>query len=380
MNISQLLLAAAALALPLIAEGQTKVVTEPVRPLPPAIVTPVPVTPAPVTPVPVTPVPVTPIAPATSAPVVTAPATAPVRGAAPIPVVPASPPVTALTPAPPAAAESVVTGRVARTKQVEIRDTANKNLAILLETADGRRQVVELGPSANLRTTPLHTGDQVTARGSHITLGQIDVLLANSANVAGTEVVIRREQPVVSATATKAVIPLGYPVAEQVQKLEGRIQHLREARLADSRQQHLVAEVVSRGGKAIVVDFGPSDQLWRADLKQGEWITIHGQEMKVDNRPVLMALEINKTGVPVLIDRKLVRGQETETVVETAAVVRPTSVISPQPVVTPATPQATVVTPVTPSTVVTPVTPPTVVERPAPIVVPPSAPRPVVVP
>ena len=66
----------------------------------------------------------------------------------------------------------------------------------------------------------------------------------------------------------------------------------------------------------MVVDLGPPAAIWKADIKQGEWITIQGQEMNVNNRPVFLALELNKNGVPYLIDRQLVREVPATPVVE----------------------------------------------------------------
>jgi hypothetical protein len=101
-----------------------------------------------------------------------------------------------------------------------------------------------------------------------------------------------------------------------VLKLEGRVEHLRNSRLRGSTAEHLIAEMTTRGGRIVIVDLGPPSQLWRADIKPGEWITIRGQEMNVNNRPVLLALEVNKTGIPYLIDRHLVHEAPTAIVEE----------------------------------------------------------------
>jgi hypothetical protein len=224
--------------------------------------------------------------------------------------------------------EVAIAGQVLRTKQVDVRGSDEKFLVALLDTGDGQRQIVDLGPTANFKAAPIYTGDQIAVRGPRVTLGKLDVVLATQTSVAGETVFIKRVAP--AAAAAVAVAPTGYPVVEQVTKLEGRIQHLRTARLLGTRQEHLVAEVVTRGGRAIVVDLGPPQALWRADIKQGEWITIQGQEMNVNNRPVMLALEINKNGVPHLIDRHLVRNEvaaaETPPVVERTTVVQPAAV------------------------------------------------------
>lgn len=296
--------------------------------------------------------------PAVAAPaVVSRPTVAPVVTAAP-----------AVVPAGTVAGESTVAGQVLRTKQVDLRGSAEKNLVALVDVGGGRQQIVELGLAANFKATPVYSGDAIVAQGLQARLGQLEVLAANRATIGGKEVAIVRE----TRAPTVAVVPkLGYPVTEQVVKIDGRVNRLRMAQLAGSQQEHLIAELVTRGGQAIVTDLGPRDQNWRADIKQGEWITIRGQEMKIDNRPAMLALEINKNGVPVLIDRHLVRGQATEVVpsaavVETAAVVRQPAVVTPPTTLVPGT---------------TVLVPGTTVEQTTPVeVVPPRVSPPIVVP
>jgi len=222
---------------------------------------------------------------------------------------------------------------------VDLRGTAEKNLVALVDAGGGQQQIVELGLAANFKAAPVYTGDQIVAVGSRTRIGQLEVLAASRVTISGKVIPVVRE----TRAAAIAVVPkVGYPVTEQVVKIEGKVNRLRTAPLAGSRQEHLVAEIVTRGGKAIVTDLGPPEQIWRADVKQGEWITLRGQEMEIDNRPVFLALEINKNGVPVMVDRHLVRSQPTEIiqpapVVETAAVVPRPAVVSPPTTLVPGT-------------------------------------------
>jgi len=262
----------------------------------------------------------------------------------------------------PGGAEIAIRGQVLRTKQVDLRGTADKNLAALIDIGGGQRQIVELGLASNFRLTPIVTGEAIAVRGHQVRAGQLNVLVASAVGIGGRDILIHRE----TAPATvAAVAPAGYPVTEQVVKIEGRVNRVRTARLNGSRQEHMVAELVGRGGQAIVTDLGPPEQIWRADVKVGEWITVRGQEMRVDNRPVLLALEINKNGVPVMVDRHIVRGEpatavlEPAPVVETAAVIRPPAVVTPPTTLVPGTTveQKTPVEVVTPRVAPAPVAP-----------------------
>jgi len=264
----------------------------------------------------VTPAGQVPVAPAVVAPAVVAPAVVAPTVVAPAAVVEP----TTVAPAAVVAAipgEIALAGQVIRTKQVDIRGTNDKALVALLDTGDGQRQIVDLGPALNFKAAPLYTGDQIAVRGLRMTLGKANVLVATEATVGSNAVAIKRIAPTATTTVVAApAAPSGYVVGEKILKLDGRIEHLRRARLLGSNVEHVIAEIVTRNARAIVVDLGPPAATWKADIKQGEWITIQGQEMNINNRPVLLALEINKSGVPYLIDRQLVREAPATPVVE----------------------------------------------------------------
>src|SRR5438046_5681081 len=74
---------------------------------------------------------------------------APAVVAAPAAVVEAAVPVAPAAVVAPAPAEIALAGQVLRTKQVDIRGTNEKVLVALLDTGDGQRQIVDLGPTFN---------------------------------------------------------------------------------------------------------------------------------------------------------------------------------------------------------------------------------------
>jgi len=222
----------------------------------------------------------------------------------------------AVVAAPPS--DVALAGQVLRTKQVDIRGTNEKVLVALVDAGNGQRQIVDLGPTLNYKAVPIYTGDQIAVHGPRVTLGKANVLVATEATVGSNAVAIKRVAPAAATTTvvTAAAAPSGYVVGEKIFRIDGRIEHLRRARLLGSNVEHVIAEVVTRNARALVVDLGPPASIWKADIKQGEWITIQGQQMDVNNRPVFLALEINKNGVPYLIDRQLVREAPATPVVE----------------------------------------------------------------
>src|SRR4029079_8739192 len=167
-------------------------------------------------------------------------------------------------------------------KQVDVRPAGDKLVAILLDTGDGQRQVVDLGPAANWKNTPLHASDQIAVRGPLITLGDTRVLVATEARVAGDVVAISRLEPA-AATVEVVETPAGYPLTPEVQKFDARIESLETVAVRGSVEQHTLAETLNRRGEIVVVDLGQPAALWRADLKPRDWIRIEGQQMSVNN-------------------------------------------------------------------------------------------------
>src|SRR5439155_27284567 len=101
-------------------------------------------------------------------------------------------------------------------------------------------QIIDLGPALNFKVTPIYTGDQIAVRGPRVTLGKANVLVATQATVGSDTVVIKRIAPVAAATAVTVAAPApGYAVGEKILKIDGRIEHLRRARLFGSNIEHI---------------------------------------------------------------------------------------------------------------------------------------------
>jgi hypothetical protein len=205
-----------------------------------------------------------------------------------------------------AAPELSIVGQILRIKQVDVRPSGDKVIAVLVDAGNGQRQIVDLGPALNWKNTPLHAGDQIAVRGPIVALGDTRVVVASEGRVAGGVIDVVRVAPA-ATTVEVAAAPAGYPVTPEVLKFDARIESLKSVALRGAPEVHTVAEMLNRHGEVIVVDLGPPAALWRADLKPSEWIRVEGQQMSVNNRPVILALQINKNGVPFLIDRNPVR-------------------------------------------------------------------------
>lgn len=212
------------------------------------------------------------------------------------------------------APEVSIAGQVLRTKQVDNRVTNEKMLVAQLDLGNDRRAIVDLGPTRIYKQDPIYSGDQIAVFGPEVRLGNAVVVLATEVRVGGETVVVPR---------TAAAPTAGYVVTEPQIKIYGRVEALRPARLRDSRSEHLIARIVDRNGGVTIVDLGPPAALWQADLRSGEWVTIYGQQMQVNERPVILARELNKAGTPFLIERELAADPAAAGAVVAQAVVAP---------------------------------------------------------
>lgn len=104
-----------------------------------------------------------------------------------------------------------------------------------------------------------------------------------------------------------------------IYRLSGTIRDLQEVSLARFEQTHQVARVADAGGRTAKVDLGPADQLGPLSLAQGDRIDVVGHRGMINDRPVLMAVEVSKEGQSAKVTRpddgymKRVRGEIQET-------------------------------------------------------------------
>ncbi|QDV32235.1 hypothetical protein [Tautonia plasticadhaerens] len=102
-------------------------------------------------------------------------------------------------------------------------------------------------------------------------------------------------------------------------RLSGTVRDLQEVTLARFDQPHQVARVANPEGRTAKVDLGPAEQLAPLELAKGDAIEVIGHRGMINDRPVLMAVEISKEGQSAKIARpddgymKRVRGEIRET-------------------------------------------------------------------
>ncbi|QDV40504.1 hypothetical protein Enr13x_03100 [Stieleria neptunia] len=168
-----------------------------------------------------------------------------------------------------------VSGNVAETKTVQVRD--REHLVAMVNTKQGDTLAVDLGPTTE--ETSLTKGDQLTASGHPLQVGDKSILVATDASTNDGSVQIDRHG----------------------KKYKGTIE---KTKTIDIRGvDHTLVKVKTSDGKTMMVDLGPAKNR-QSKLSDGAEITVQGVPLKVNDRVVLMARKITQDGKSTEIHRR----------------------------------------------------------------------------
>jgi hypothetical protein len=93
-------------------------------------------------------------------------------------------------------ATPTLTGEILRTKRVERKSTGQEHLVALVETDQGRRRIVDLGPSENLNDLDLGRGDRISVQGkASRATGNVPIVLAQRLKAGDQHITIQRNPP-----------------------------------------------------------------------------------------------------------------------------------------------------------------------------------------
>lgn len=169
-----------------------------------------------------------------------------------------------------------VSGTVDSTKMVNVRDRSH--LVAHVKTNDGKTMAVDLGPKQ--KSTQLSKGDQLSATGHRVKIGEKSLLIATEAQSKNADLKIDRNG----------------------RKYTGKVDSTREVTVQG--QQHLLAKLKTDNGKSMLVDLGAKDQLSNTP-REGAKVTVQGVPVKVKDRVVLMARSLEQDGERSEIKRRV---------------------------------------------------------------------------
>ena len=176
-------------------------------------------------------------------------------------------------PARPEGEERTIRGKIVRTKRVDWRGSDRREFVALVETDDGSKVIVDLGPTTGLKDANIRTGQQVTARGRMTRLGEQQALFATRVDTGRGTLVINRE-----------VFRRG-----KTEELRGTVMRTKRVDWRGADRREYVALVKPQSGEPVVVDLGPTINLRDAGVQSGRPITVRGTYRQMGDTRVMFA-------------------------------------------------------------------------------------------
>lgn len=167
----------------------------------------------------------------------------------------------------------MVQGEVLKTKKASVRDT--KHLIVQLEKSGGNKCLVDLGPANRLQEMDIQEGDQISVRGPMTKAGDRRILIAQE--IKGPD----------QSQGAKQIQRDG-------QEFRGRVADTRTKKIRGKQHTFFILASADKD-KKMLVDLGATDQL-DIDPEQDDQIRVTAVPVKVNDRVVLMAQEVNCKG------------------------------------------------------------------------------------
>ncbi len=185
-----------------------------------------------------------------------------------------------------ASKQHAVTGNVEKTKTVKVR--SGERLVAQVASDKGQTIAVDLGPkdqkdqssqSGQASQPMVKEGQQITAHGPMIKVGDKQVLLAQKVKVDnGQEQKINRSG----------------------RQISGKIAKMKTIKVREMEHQMVILDLSD--GKQILVDLGPNDKL-QVQLAEGDQIAVQGVPVKVQDKAVIIANSVTKGNEKAQIER-----------------------------------------------------------------------------
>lgn len=171
-----------------------------------------------------------------------------------------------------------VHGTVKQVREFELAGVEAKQSFARIETEDGNRLVVHLGPTDRIKNIDIGANDEITILAKPGRVNNRMVLTAERIRVDGRTIDV---QP---------------PMGERLKVIKGRVIDKRVERFHDVNDESLLVRVRDDIGQTYVVSLGSTSRIDDRDVERGEKIKILAQPTVLDNRPILMAKSVSIDG------------------------------------------------------------------------------------
>lgn len=178
-----------------------------------------------------------------------------------------------------------LTGKISETKTGKLAGKKDPFLMAHIDTDDGSRACVVLGPEKKLSDWNLRQGDELKVRGVKARLNDRAVVMADKVMHDGK------------------TVSVDLPPAQRLKRAKGEVTDLRTVRFRNFGQPFVVAEIETPNQKRQVVNLGPKDNLNQLNLSVGDEIRILAREGRVNGESAMIAQQINAEDRTVTVPR-----------------------------------------------------------------------------
>lgn len=193
-----------------------------------------------------------------------------------------------------------VSGKILEEKQVNIKGTHRKNWVALLQTADGKQVVVDLGPVEKLKDVNIRRGQTLSVQGTQVRVGNRPVLFATEVNDTRKSLKVSRPPHGQAKGQDQGQAKQNPGEPRQV---TGTVIREKEVKIKGTDATNKVVLINTRMGSDIVADLGPTQGLQNVDVRKGEKVTVTGKPVRIGQRIVLLASDISAAGKSQKIER-----------------------------------------------------------------------------
>jgi hypothetical protein len=183
------------------------------------------------------------------------------------------------------------TGTLEGLRETQQPGTRERSLVVLLERPDGTARVVDLGPSARLRSLGLRRGDELTVVGEQRDSSGRPLLYAHQLRVGDSTMGLRSTQDVMREGVRDP--------GRQLRSFRGELLQAARTRLSGLPETQLLMRLQLRDGSAQIVDFGSEAERTDLSLDPGDLVHVRGQYEVRAGVELLRAQELSVNGEPV---------------------------------------------------------------------------------
>ncbi len=167
------------------------------------------------------------------------------------------------------ASAATISGKIDAFSTVKRKDADVQHALVRIETKQGDKAIVDLGPRLGTKKLDLKRGKQIEIEGSRSKMNDRTVLRAQQIEVGD-----KTFRPVTTTT------------------LKGTVDGFKEVELKERPDKNLLVRVTLQNGKKVILDLGSKAKLGKLDMQAGDQIKAKGIRRESGDKQILVAQNV----------------------------------------------------------------------------------------